>query len=140
MTESELMSAASQAVQLGYLPGQWWVTMTTAFVVGIFFAGKLIPRWLFVLIVALYVLTVISILIESLVFGEMASDYMATLQAMRHARNASVGMPNPTLGMLDAIVTYLVFTGGSIGAIAYCTAIWRKERKDDAAASASGLK
>ena len=101
MSESELMSAASQALQLSYLVGQWWVTLTTAFVVSIFFGAKMIPRWLFVLIIVLYCMTVFSVIVESLMYGQLAADYMGSLQVLRQARNA--GQIPQGLAIADAV-------------------------------------
>jgi hypothetical protein len=123
------MSAMVQAIQLAYTTGQWWVTMTTALVVGVFFAGKFIPRWLFVLVLILYALTVYSIIVESAAYDELASDYGASLAALRAARHApAFGTLDPVTGFINEIANYLVYVCGSLGAVAYCITIWRRER------------
>ena len=129
MTEAELMTATSQAIQLSYLAGQWWLTMTTALVVGVFFAGKLVPRWLFVLILALYALTVFSIIVESIGYANLAGHYGTLLGGMRDSKSVApplFGALDPVVALINVAANYLIYTFGSLGAVAYCITIWRK--------------
>ena len=136
MTESESMNAMTQAIQLAYTTGQWWLTITTALVVGVFFASKLIPRWLFVLILILYGLTVYSIMVESAGYYELAADYGDSLHVLRAARHApAFGVLDPVTGFLNSIANYLVFACGSVGAVAYCITIWRRAKKTEIASA-----
>ena len=138
MTEAELMTATSQAVQLSYLAGQWWLTITTALVVGIFFAGKLVPRWLFILILALYALTVFSIIVESIGYNYLADHYGTLLAGMRDAKSVAPPMLSaldPVVALLNIAANYLIFIFGSLGAVAYCITIWRIARKESSAST-----
>jgi hypothetical protein len=129
MTEAELLGAMTQETQLAYTTGQWWITMTTAFVVGVFFARRVIPLWLFVLILALYVLTVFSVMVESVAYNQLATEYGNALEAIRVARHAPpliYSTLDPVTAFLNLIAIYAVYVGGGLGAIAYCVAIWRK--------------
>jgi hypothetical protein len=62
--------------------------MTTALVAGVFFARRVIPLWLFVLILVLCVLTVFSIMVESIAYNQLGTEYGLALDAIRMARHA----------------------------------------------------
>jgi len=133
MSEAELMAAMTEATQLVYLCSQWWLTITTALALAIFFAGKLIPRWLFGLILVLYALTVCSVFIEMSTYGLLAADYAARLAEIRsiHELETSADRAlSSALSNVNAVINYVIMTGASIGTVAYCISIWSKARRE----------
>jgi hypothetical protein len=133
MSEAELMTAMTQAIQLGYSAGQWWVTITTALLVGVHFAGKLIPRWLFAVILVLYALNVLGVIVESISYNDLSSDYgtkLVDLRLAHHAAPPHLGTENPVVGYIDTLAFYLIYVVGGLSAVAYCITVWRKARHE----------
>jgi hypothetical protein len=130
MSEIDLNQAAIGWINLAYTSGQWWITVTTALVVATYLGAKHIPTPLFGLIVALYILTAISVLFEFKEYGDLAISYglrMSQLRAQNH-EFASNLEPSAILRWINGWTNYAIFALGTVGAIAFSFLHWRQAR------------
>jgi hypothetical protein len=128
MTENDLVQATASWINLTYTTAEWWVTVTTAMVVAVYFAAKHIAPWFFGLVVLLYALSTISVMFEFSEYGALAFSYGVQLTEMRIARRA-IGAdvePSFVLRMINSYAVYVTIALGAFGAIAFSFVHWRK--------------
>lgn len=129
MNEIDLIQANYGAINLAYTTSTWWLTISTALVVATYFAGKHIPRWLFVIALVLYAITAISVLWELNLYSNLAISYSSQLVAL----DASKGLPSRfevgwNGGIVNSVANYAVVFLGSLAAAAYSFVVWRAAR------------
>lgn len=132
MHEIDLIQAVSIWINLAYAASQWWITVTTALVVGTYFAAKHIPPWLFGFIVLLYLLTAASAALEVAWYGDLSQSYSQHLAEVRAANHdIKVDLePGGSLGIVNAFINYGVLVFGTLVAIAFSFFHWRTARTD----------
>jgi len=131
MTEIDMIQANATWINLAYTAGEWWITITTALVVGTYFAARQIPRWLLAVILLLYFLTAFSVVFEVAEYVGMADEYgmrLAALRAANHIANADFE-PIPHFGTFNNLSLYAVIVLGSLSAAGYSFVHWRNARK-----------
>src|SRR3569832_1409790 len=128
MSEIDLIQAYYGALNLAYTTSTWWVTLSTALVVATYFAGKHIPGWLMVIVLALYITTAGSVMYELRGYSDMALDYGTRLAQMRGAGPVVASLAACAGGMLNTVANYAVITLGSVCAAAFSFVSWRGAR------------
>jgi hypothetical protein len=130
MTEIDLIQASSIWINLAYAAGQWWITVTTAMVLAVYFAAKQIAPWFLGLIVLLYLLAATSAVFEMSVYTQLALGYGVQVTQMRiahHELSATVE-PSFALRLINGYTNYLIVAIGTFGAIGFSLIHWRKVR------------
>ena len=130
MKEIDLIQALTSVINLSYTAGQWWITVTTALLVATYFAAKHIRPWFFAVILLLYLLTAVSVIFEVNQYAGLAEDYGIQLVAFRAANHIPHAdfEPFPNFGIINSVITYAVFTLGSLGAATFSFLHWRNAR------------
>lgn len=130
MKEIDLVQAVAAWINLSYVAGQWWITITTALLIATYFAARHIPSWLFAVIVLLYILTVLSVVSEYAQYAGQAKIYAVRLAEFRAANHLpSQVEPYWNFSTINTWNIYAVFILGSFSAAIYSFALWRNARK-----------
>ncbi len=86
MSEIDLIQAYNGTMGLAYTTSTWWLTISTALVVAIYFAARHIPPWLMTVALLLYAITALSVLWELHLYSSMATTYAAQIEAVDLAK------------------------------------------------------
>ncbi|HEX2591759.1 MAG TPA: hypothetical protein VHL34_09705 [Rhizomicrobium sp.] len=129
MSEIDLIQAYNGSIGLAYTTSTWWLTISTALVVAIYFAARHIPPWLMAVSVVLYAVTALSVLWELHLYSSMATNYAAQLVAIDFAKgHASRFAMDWNLGYVNTYANYGVLVLGSLAAAAFAFVTWRTAR------------
>ncbi|HUB84970.1 MAG TPA: hypothetical protein VL971_04705 [Rhizomicrobium sp.] len=130
MSETDLIQACFNWVTLAYTASQWWITVTTALVVGTYIGARHIPDWLFGLITVLYLCTAISVMFEMWEYSELALSYGFRMTQMRIANHEFGSNTEPAFifRFLNGWTNYAIIALGTVGAMSFSFIHWRHER------------
>lgn len=129
MREIDLIQANYGAISLAYTATTWWLTISMALVVAIYFAGRHIPAWLLAIVLLLYLLNAISVIFELHLYASMALDYSQRLADLRGGKQVVEHEVVFGLGFLNAYLNYAIIFFASVSAAAYAFVTWRGARK-----------
>lgn len=131
MHEIDLIQAVSIWINLSYTAAQWWITITTALIVGTYFAAKHIRPWLFVLIVLLYILSAASAVFEMEWYATLGAIYGERLVHAQPIAVAAEIRRGSNIGNVNRFIIDAVLVLGTLAGVAFSFLHWRSVRKEE---------
>ncbi len=128
MTDAELYEAMARSIELSYYAGQWWLTISTAFVIAIYFAGKRLNIWVFSVVTLLYASTALSVFLEILGYNRAAAGFGERLAMTMTDSAIPQFASSAAYPLLTVLTFYSVYVMGTLGVIGFCIVTWREAR------------